>query len=98
MSSAANERYPHPADAEEAVLTPVQKIWRHVLKQVYADAELPLGAEHDEELFVQQELARSILRADTEDEEACLKLVCGFAGVPYDRVVLWARQRYPLGA
>jgi hypothetical protein len=82
----------------EPILTPERKLWRGVLEQAYADAELPLGPEAEDELFIDQDRARRFLRADTPSEEEELKLVCDFADVPFDRVVLWARKHYPLAA
>ncbi len=91
----------HPPSSlwtSEPVLTPERRVWRSVLEQAYADAELPLGFEEDDELFIEQDRARRFLRADTPSEEEELKLVCDFAHVPFDRVMLWARKRYPLAA
>ncbi len=82
----------------EPVMTPERRLWRGVLEQAYADAELPLGLEESDELFIDQDRARRFLRADTISEEEELKLVCDFADLPYDRVVHWARGRYPLAA
>ncbi len=84
--------------AHDLVITPEKKLWRGVLEQAYADAELPLGPEADDELFIDQDRARRFLRADTASEEEELRLVCDFADVPFDRVVLWARKHYPLAA
>ena len=84
--------------AHEPVLTPERKVWRGVLQQAYADAELPLGPEAEDELFIDQDRARRFLRADTPSEREELKLVCDSADVPFDRVVLWARKHYPLAA
>ena len=82
----------------EPVMTPERRLWRGVLEQAYADAELPLGVEEDDELFIDQDQARRFLRADTVSEEEELKLVCDFVCIPYDRVIVWARKRYPLAA
>ena len=82
----------------ESIPTPERKLWRGVLQQAYADAELSLGLEQDDELFIDQDRARRFLRADTASEAEELKLVCDCAEVPFDRVVLWARKRYPLAA
>ena len=82
----------------EPVMTPERRLWRGVLEQAYADAELPLGVDEADELFIDQDRARRFLRADTISEGEELKLVCDFAAIPYDRVVLWARKRYPLAA
>jgi hypothetical protein len=97
MNSSANESYEESALAPEPVPTFEQEIWRRVLKMMYGHAELPLSAGQDEEvLFIQQDIARRLLRADTEDEEELLKLICGYASVPCDRVIHWARARFPL--
>ena len=91
----------HPPSSlwiSDPVLTPERRVWRGVLEQAYLDAELSLGVEEDDELFIEQERARRFLRADTPSEEDELKLVCDFAAIPFDRVVLWARKRYPLAA
>lgn len=78
----------------DPVLTPQRKLWRGVLGQAYADAELPVAVESDDEQFIEQIRARRFLRADTPEEEEGLRLVCDYAGVPFDRVVKWARKRY----
>ena len=72
-----------------------RNLWRAVLEQAYEDAELQaIGGEAGTEPF-DSVRARRYLRADSLFEDANLKLVCEFADVPADRVVLWARQRYP---
>jgi len=75
-----------------------RKLWRAVLEQAYEDAEmLSLGEETGfEPLECRQ--ARRFLRAESPFEMGNLDLVCDFADVPADRVVLWARSRYPLAA
>ena len=78
----------------EPMLTLEARIWRGVLNQAYADAELPLGVESEEELFIERIHARRFLRADTPGEKEELRLVCDYAEVPYDRVVTWARNHY----
>jgi hypothetical protein len=40
--------------------------------------------------------ARRLLRGDSPLEKALLKLVCEFADRPADRVMKWARKRYPV--
>lgn len=80
--------------AHEPMLTLEVRFWRGVLNQAYADAELPLGVEAEEELFIEQIRARRYLRADTPGEKEELRLVCDYAEVPYDRVVTWARKHY----
>src|SRR5271168_5213206 len=80
---------------QEPVLTPERRIWRAVLGQVYADAELATFSEDSE--AVERTVARKYLRADSADEKEILELVCDFADVPADGVILWARRRYPVG-
>jgi hypothetical protein len=60
------------------------------------DSELSLFADGSEPM--ERICARSLLRADTADEKEILEILCDFAGVPADRVILWARRRYPLVA
>ena len=83
--------------AHEPWVTPEVRLWRGVLEQAYADAEL-LGIAEDDELFdeliIEQIRARRFLRADTPGEKEGLRLVCDYAEVPFDRVVTWARKRY----
>ena len=78
------------------VITPERKLWRAVLGQAYADAEQPLFADGTEPF--ERTCARSLLRADEPLAEAILKLVCEFAAIPCDRIVLWARKQYPVAA
>lgn len=78
----------------EPILTAERRLWRGVLNQAYADAELPLGAASEDELFIEQIRARRFLRADTPGEKEELRLVCDYAEVPFDRVVTWARKHY----
>ena len=82
--------------AHEPILTPERKLWRAVLEQAYADAELPLSADGSESM--ERILARRFLRADAASESEILELVCDFADVPADRLILWARKQYPLAA
>ena len=82
--------------AHEPLITPERKLWRAVLEQAYVDAELSLSLDGAEPL--ERARARAFLRADSSEEEAALDLVCGFADVPADRVIRWARRRYPLAA
>lgn len=80
----------------EPVLTPERMLWRAVLGQAYADAQLPLLADGAEPL--ERTWARSFLRADEPLEKAVLKRICDLADVPCDRVVLWARKQYSVAA
>lgn len=78
--------------AHEPILTTERKLWRAVLQQAYEDAEMPLSADGSE--LMESILARRFLRADGASEAEDLELVCDFADVPMDRLVLWARRRY----
>ena len=79
------------------MVTPENKLWRAVLEQAFEDAELAEVAAID---FAPawRVGARRYLRGDSRFEAADLKLVCDFADVPADRLVLWARKRYPFAA
>lgn len=76
------------------VLTPERKIWRAVLEQAYADAEGAAEVDPNSGTAIRT-IARRFLRAAGPYEAQILARICDFAEVPYDRVVLWARQRYP---
>lgn len=93
MSHIGDGRLEKSVFAHEPVLTAERRLWRAVLEQAYADAELPLGFAEDE-LFIERIRARRFLRADTPDEKEELRLVCHHAEVPFDRVVAWARKHY----
>ena len=80
-------------------LTPERKLWRAVLAQAWADANANTSSSQDGEGKVTpatRAIARRFLRAASAGEANLLALVCELADVPYDRVVLWARQRLPL--
>ena len=94
MSSLGDGRFEKSVFVHEPILTAERRLWRGVLNQAYADAELPVGAESEDELFIEQIRARRFLRADTPGEKAELRLVCDYAEVPFDRVVKWARKHY----
>jgi hypothetical protein len=89
-----NSLPPSSVCTHEPILTPERKVWRAVLGQARVDAELPLFADGSEPM--ERILARRFLRAASSDEGEILRLVCDSADVPADRVILWARQRYPL--
>lgn len=95
MNSLGDGRFGKSIFAREPILTTERRIWRGVLYQAYADAELPLSADSEDELFIDQIRARRFLRADAPEEEEGLRLVCDYAEVPFDRLVKWARKRYP---
>jgi len=78
------------------VLTAEQKLWRAVLEQAYLDAEL---LSPDPDISPKEYLrARNFLRAEDPDEALTLALVCDFAEVPTDRVIVWARRHYSVVA
>jgi len=76
------------------ILTPERRVWRAVLGQACADSELELFSDGSEPK--ERTRGRGFLRADSAEETAALSLVCDFADVPLDRVILWARRRYPV--
>lgn len=77
---------------------PERSLWRAVLVQAFEDAEMtPNGDENGSEPF-ESSRARQYLRADNFKEAEHLHLVCEFADIPADRVISWARERYPLAA
>lgn len=80
------------------MLIPENKLWRAVLQQAYEDAELWVDTADDGPDSLERTLARRYLRADGPGEAAGLRLICDFADVPADRVISWARKRYPLAA
>ena len=73
-----------------------RNLWRAVLQQAYDDAELTSFADDTDP--AERVRAGSYLRADNATEQENLSLVCEFADVPLDRVVNFARRRYPLAA
>jgi hypothetical protein len=76
------------------VLTSEQKLWRAVLLQAFEDAEMtPIEGEPVAEPMEASQ-ARCYLRGDSPFEAADLKLVCDFAELPADRVILSARRKY----
>jgi len=79
--------------AHVPILTSERKIWRAVLEQAYVDSEMTVFADASESM--ERTRARRFLRADGASEAEALELVCDFADVPMDRLVLWARRRYP---
>ena len=79
--------------AHEPILTPERRVWRAVLYQAFEDAEMtPVNDETATDPLEASE-ARQYLRADRSQEAENLKLVCDFADLPADRVVLWARRK-----
>ena len=73
-----------------------RSLWRAVLQQAYDDAELASFADDTDP--AERVRACSYLRADNATELDSLSLVCEFSDVPLDRVVNFARRRYPLAA
>jgi hypothetical protein len=70
-----------------------RQLWRAVLGQAYEDAELPLMNDGSEPR--ERTLAREFLRADDVHIMKWLRAACDWADVPFDRVLRWARERYP---
>jgi len=86
---------------EETLITSDRRLWRAVLEQAFADAEMPAtppatAGERTDFEPLERKQARRFLRADSPHEQASLELVCEFADVPPDRVIPWARRRYPI--
>jgi hypothetical protein len=83
----------------DPLLTAENRLWRAVLEQAYTDAESGCESldERDDEGDGPPERirARFYLRGDNRQEAAALALVCGFAEIPADRVLNWARRNYP---
>lgn len=77
--------------AQIPVLTPERRIWRAVLEQAYLDAHLPLEPDGSEP--VERTVARTFLCTDSPE----LRLVCDYAEIPRDRVLLWARTYFSSG-
>jgi hypothetical protein len=73
-----------------------RKLWRAVLEQAYDDAGMASFADDTDP--VERVRACSYLRADSPTDRANLNLVCEFADVPLDRVIGFARRRYPAAA
>ncbi len=96
MHYAADGRRSKSIWAHEPIITPERKVWRAVLVQAYLDAELPLCEDGSEP--IERTVARRFLRGDSLFETEDLKLACDFADLPADRILLWARRRYPLAA
>ena len=92
-------RHPSPTMfMHRPVLTPERKLWRAVLEQACADADANANAPQESGPDAEEstrKIARRFLRGAGPCEAQFLALVCDYAGVPYDRVVLWARKRYP---
>ena len=87
----------------DPLLTPENRLWRAVLEQAYADAESGCDSadtsEDEADDFgdgsPERIRARCYLRGDNKQDAASLVMVCGFAEVPADRVLNWARRNYP---
>ena len=83
----------------DPLLTPENRLWRAVLEQAYADAESGYGCDtgndDDYDGPAERLRARCYLRGDSKPDAAALILVCGFAEIPADRLLNWARRNYP---
>jgi hypothetical protein len=83
----------------DPLLTAENRLWRAVLEQAYTDAE-SRGESADEiaddgGVSPERIRARHYLRGDNKQEAVALAMVCGYAEVPADRVLNWARKNYP---
>jgi hypothetical protein len=86
----------------DPLLTPENRLWRAVLEQAYADAESGCDSGDESESDSSDVVdgpperirARCYLRGDNKQDAASLVMVCGFAEVPADRVLNWARRNY----
>ena len=67
MSHISGGRWSKSIYAREPLRTAETRLWRGVLEQAYADAELSLEVECDDELFVDQIRARRFLRCHFRD-------------------------------
>jgi hypothetical protein len=82
----------------DPLLTAENRLSRAVLEQAYTDAESGCepGEERDDGNGPPERIrARYYLRGDNKQEAANLVMVCGFAEIPADRVLNWARRNYP---
>jgi hypothetical protein len=80
------------------MLTAENKLWRAVLGQAYDDAEMWADCPESVPSPADRQKARRYLRAESPYEATSLTIVCQYADVPADRIVLWARRRYKLAA
>jgi hypothetical protein len=83
----------------DPLLTAENRLWRAVLEQAYVDAESgsDVGNAQADDANASHEClrARCYLRGDSKPDAAALTTVCGFAALPADRVLKWARKNYP---
>lgn len=77
---------------------PERSLWRAVLTQAFEDAETAANSDESGSEPFESSRARQYLRAESLEEDEHLRLVCEFADIPADRVILRARERYPLAA
>jgi len=98
MLQAGNQHTKASIWSHEPILTPENKVWRAVLTQAFEDAETSPNGDESAPEPSECSRARQYLRADNLKEAEHLKLVCEYAEIPADRVILWARQRYPRAA
>jgi hypothetical protein len=71
-----------------------RSLWRAVLAQAFDDAEIAPNCSDIEFEPWESARARQYLRADSPQEAEHLHIVCGYAQIPADRLICWARQRY----
>lgn len=75
-----------------------RSLWRAVLAQAFEDAEMASNGDEGGWEPFECSRARQYLRADNPEESEYLKLICECAEIPADRVISWARRRYPAAA
>jgi hypothetical protein len=80
--------------AHTPILTLEKKVWRAVLTQAFEDAEMAPNEDETATETLECSRARQYLRGDNFEEAEHLSLVCEYAEIPADRVILWARRRY----
>ena len=98
MLQAGNQQSKPSVWAHEPIMIPEKQVWRAVLTQAFEDAEMTANDDGSAADPFECLRARQYLRADSAKETEHLKLVCEYAEIPADRVILWARRRYPLAA
>ena len=96
MSRAGAGRFGKSIFAHVPVLTPERKLWRAVLEQAFEDAEIPV--EENQRVPRRRNRAREYLRGDDLRVEEGLDLVCAYAQIPLDRLMVWAKKRYSFAA
>src|SRR5207248_11605783 len=94
MSHISGGRWSKSIYAREPLRTAETRLWRGVLEQAYADAELSLEVECDDDLCSVQIRARRFRRADTPGEKPGSRLVCGYDGVSIELALTGSTKHY----